>query len=402
MGFRRRAGRALAQALLFGCGVGVVLAWRAGFYACATVLALTGFWIGAATAWPDRSWAGAALVEEPAEADGADREQRLLATLLDQTPAPLLIVHPDGLMRAGNRAARLLFQTDDRLTPPPPGLLEALRGDPSGGRMTVTLETGAGPRPYAASVTDLVGPDGALRLAALLDIQPEIRAAEAAALRDLLQVLGHEIMNALTPIASLAATAQDLLSDASPDSTAAASAAVATLSRRAEGLNRFVEAYRTLSRLPPPTLKPVRLGDLLDETARVFDSRWRARGVALDVHPLDPDATAPLDLDLMVHALMNLLSNGAEAALANANPPPRVTLIAAKAETGGVELTVRDSGPGVPTADRERIFQPFFTTRAEGTGVGLSFARQVALSHGGDLILAPGEPGRGAVFRLTL
>ncbi len=69
---------------------------------------------------------------------------------------------------------------------------------------------------------------------------------------------------------------------------------------------------------------------------------------------------------------------------------------------GGVELSITDNGPGVGAEDRDRIFQPFFTTKADGTGVGLSFARQVALSHGGALALAPSAAGQGATFVLTL
>jgi signal transduction histidine kinase len=250
-------------------------------------------------------------------------------------------------------------------------------------------------------MTDLVGPDGALRLAALLDIQPEIRAAEAAALRDLLQVLGHEIMNALTPIASLAATATDLLSDQTPASNDLARDAVATLARRAEGLTRFVDAYRTLARLPPPTLKASSLNALLAETARLFDSRWKAKGVSLEVRPPRADVALRLDFDLMVHALTNILSNAAEACLGGGGEERRVRL-AARSLENGASLLVEDSGPGVPLADRDRVFQPFFTTKAEGTGVGLSFARQVVLSHGGDLTLLPQRPGIGAAFLLTI
>jgi two-component system nitrogen regulation sensor histidine kinase NtrY len=251
------------------------------------------------------------------------------------------------------------------------------------------------------SLADLAGPQGDIRLAALLDIQPEIHAAEASALRDLMLVLSHEIMNALTPVASLAATATELLEDEDPKSLALAREAVTTLGRRAEGLMRFVDAYRTLARLPPPAPRAVSLGELMGEAERLFRSRWDPKGVALELIRPNPDIIVKLDPDLTIHALSNLLSNGAEAALADPARPPRVRL-AARPETSGATLVVADSGPGVSAEHRERIFQPFFTTKAEGTGVGLSFARQVALSHGGDLALAPLAPGEGAVFLLRL
>ncbi len=401
MDSRRQAARALGQALLFACGNGVVIALHFGLYACTAVLVLLAVWLGSVAVWPTYE-IGSPSTRAPADPPTPSQaEQRWLGSLLDQTPAPLLVLHPDGVIRTGNRAARILFRTDDRLVQPSETLAAALNSPSSTERLTVTLDTDGGPRAYAVSMSDLVGPDGALRLAVLLDIQPEIRAAEAAALRDLLQVLSHEIMNALTPIASLAGTAVDLLGDETPASTSQARDAVETLARRAAGLTRFVDAYRTLARLPPPSLKPTRLGALLSEVARVFRSRWERQGVMLEVNEPALDFDIDLDMDLLVHALMNVLSNGAEAALA-APGDRRLVKLTARARDHGALLTIEDSGPGVAAADRERVFRPFFTTKAQGTGVGLSFARQVALSHGGDLALAPQRAGTGAEFLLTI
>jgi len=401
----RPLGAAATQALVFVCGALAVLAIQGSLYACGLVCALAGIWLAAWAATRSRAPARRGALSKAA-APSASRAPDLLANLLDQTPAPLLIRRPDGVIRAGNRAARALFHTDDRLLDPPQALVQALRDGAPGERLTLSLaHAGAagGVRTYAMPLTDVTGPAGAVtRLAALLDIEPELRAAEAGALRELLQVLSHEIMNALTPVASLAATAVELMEDQTPASTALACEAVATLGRRAEGLTRFVEAYRTLARLPPPRLAPTAIAALLDETARLFRSRWSTLGVELEtrVAPVG-DLVVKLDTDLMIHALMNILSNAAEAAL-SAPTPPRVSLAAAAGPGGGVELAIADSGPGVSAQDRDRVFQPFFTTKADGTGVGLSFARQVALSHGGTLTLAPDTPGKGATFVMTL
>jgi signal transduction histidine kinase len=390
--------------LVFVCGGLGLLAVQGSLYACGLVCALVGIWLAAWTAM--RSPTPVVNASAKAGSPSASRAPDLLANLLDQTPAPLLIRRPDGVIRAGNRAARALFHTDDRLLDPPPALVRALRDGAPGERLTLSLaHAGAagGVRTYAMPLTDVTGPGGAVtRLAALLDIEPELRAAEAGALRELLQVLSHEIMNALTAVASLAATAVDLMEDETPASTALAREAVATLGRRAEGLTRFVEAYRTLARLPPPRLAPTAIAALIDETGRLFRSRWSARGVELETRVACPDdLVVKLDPDLTIHALINILSNAADAALA-ASPKPRVSLVAARGPSGGVELLIADNGPGVAAENRERIFQPFFTTKADGTGVGLSFARQVALSHGGALALAPQTPGQGATFVLTL
>jgi two-component system, NtrC family, nitrogen regulation sensor histidine kinase NtrY len=384
------------------CAAVMVLAVQGRLYACAMVLALAGLWAAVHLAW-----IAARPPERPAPAPPAARddasaaaELRLARSLLDQTPAPLIIASSDGVLTAGNRAARRLFGFEDRLIDPPPDLRAALGLGEGGRRLTVRLDTVDGPHVYAVSIAEIVSGRGPLRLAILIDIEPEIRVAEAAALRELMQVLSHELMNALTPVASLAATARDLLGEADPPQVHALDA-VATLARRTEGLTRFVEAYRTLARLPEPALAPVSLCALLDETAQLFEVRWGARGARLDLVKPSPDAVREMDLDLMVHALANILSNGAEAALAN-GPGPAVVSLTAEVSQGAIRLMVEDNGPGVPAADRVAIFRPFFTTKAQGSGVGLSFARQVALSHGGSLSLLPSEPGRGARFVLAL
>ena len=411
MGSRQLLAAALGQLAVLGCGAGVVLTLDRGFYANAVLFLLVGVWVGAVLSW--RAAQPLARRAAPTPIGSADdgAERRMLRSLLDQTPAPLLMLHGDGRLDAANRAARAMFKVDDRLSDPPEVLSKAVRDSLPGERRTLRLErlraTDAGSSDRAAdhafslSVTDVVGPSGPVRLAALVDIQPEIAVAEAAALRDLLSVLSHEIMNSLTPVASLAATAEDLLRGEASDAAVTARDAVATLARRADGLTRFVEAYRTLARLPPPRLASTGIGALLTEAASLFNVRWAGQGVALALSKPTPDIESRLDADLMIQALLNLLSNGAEAALAGAAPMPSVRL-AARADGAGVVFEIGDNGAGVQSENREAIFQPFFTTKVHGSGVGLSFALQVARSHGGDLRLASQPADQGARFMLQV
>ena len=386
---------------MFGSGVGFVLALQGHLYACAVVMVLLGLWLVPETAWGRRFDGREPVIEPAPPPNAAEIQSRLADSLFDQIPAPLVLLEPTGVVTAANRAARALFHTDNRIVSPPPPLIEALRARTSSGRLTLSLQIDVEPKTYALSIIDLAGPAAPGRIAMLLDIQPEMRVAEAAALRELMQVLSHEIMNALTPVASLAATASDLLSDETPASAALARDAVETLARRAQGLGRFVEAYRRLARLPAPVLAPTSLGALMDEAAQLFESRWPREAVELTVVKPTPDIVADLDRDLMAHALMNILANGADAATACAGRMAHITLSGEMTPAGAV-LSIEDSGPGIPPADRDRIFQPFFTTKAEGTGVGLSFARQVILSHGGALNLASARPEGGAIFEVAL
>ena len=228
----------------------------------------------------------------------------------------------------------------------------------------------------------------------------EIQATEAATLRDLLQVLSHEIMNSLTPVTSLAQTAAELLRE--PDASASraqAQEAVESVARRSEGLLRFIGAYRELARLPEPRFAEVNVAGFLEDVALLFRSRWEPRGVRLAFERPPAEPTLSMDRDLVSQALLNVLSNAAEAALEGAEAP-EVRLGAEMLKQGRVVIAVQDSGPGVNLPDPSVIFRPFYTTKAAGTGVGLSLARQVVLAHGGEITVGPADGG-GAVIRIS-
>ena len=390
---RRAWGPILRQLGLAAAAALAVVAWRNGLWANVAILALFGAWLAVETvvrAVPRRPAPTADVAAEL-------RTQRPWRAMLDQTPAPLVTLQADGALRAANRAARALFQTDDRLAAPPAELTAALKGGGGEGR-SLLLPTPMGPRAFALEAADIADEAGAVRLGVLIDIQSEIQAAEAKALRELLAILSHEVMNSLTPVASLAETAAECLEGETSDGARAARDALALLGRRAGGLARFVEGYRTLARLPPPVRRPTDLGALLGDVAGVFEGGWAARGVRLVFERPAEGATAELDPDLIAQAVLNLLANAAEAALETGSTPE--VRLHAEALGGRVEITVEDNGPGVAEDLRESIFQPFVTTKPSGAGIGLNLARQIALSHGGDLVLAPEAPGLGARFVL--
>jgi two-component system nitrogen regulation sensor histidine kinase NtrY len=389
-----------AQATVFAGGVLSLAAWRAGLPANALLAAVVALGAGAWMLTRDAGLGGpAAATPEPDTVRlDEERARRTLQAFLDQAPTPLVTLQPDGTLTAVNRAARRLFRTDGMIVDAR-ALGEAVADATPETRKTVRLAAGGLPRTYALSVADVTGAGGALRLAALTDIQAELQAAEAAALKALLQVLSHEIMNTLTPLASLAQSAADLLEEEGPEPMRLARESVGVIARRADGLHRFVEAYRELARLPEPKPRLVSLTAVLDEAASLFAGRWN--GVQLSVEPPRPDVMLRLDPDLTAQALLNLLANAAEAALAGGRHPPTVQL-GGRPSGEGAAITIEDNGPGVDPTARTEIFQPFFTTRAEGSGIGLSVARQAIVSQGGQLILAAGEPGSGALFVIEL
>jgi signal transduction histidine kinase len=372
MGFRRGLSPVAASLGLVICGVAGAVAWRNGLWGLLTGAMVAALWLAALNAW-------AAIrpraVTPPATVTRADADARAVRLLLDAAPTPLVGIEGT-TARTLNRAARRLFATDDRILPPPAALT-----DPVAARLH---HEGRGWRIDRVLVTD------GRSVAALIDIEQEERVAEARASADMIQVLGHELLNGLAPIVSLAESGAAAVARPELDSHLLREI-LGTLARRAEGLQRFTEAYRALARLPEPSRQAVRLGALAEDLARLFAGRWPDASLTIAV---EPALDWSLDRDQIGQALWALLQNAVEAADGGAR-------VALRMHGSGVDLAieVEDHGPGVPPEAAARIFRPFHTSKPEGTGIGLSLARQIALAHGGTLTLGAGRP---TLFRMTL
>lgn len=397
MGSKALALRLLAQASIFALGVLAWLSVAHGLYATALLCALAGAALALDLVQRLATWRTARPAPIQAGSGFAtELNRRRLELLLDQTPSPILLGAGDDRIIAANRAARRAFDT-------PRVLSDAARLALTGGRPLADLASPVRWRDasYAVSRAEIVDEAGQADLVVLTDMTADVRAAEAAALRDLLRVLNHELMNALTPVASMSRSALDLLRDGGPDAAGQAISALERAVARTEGLRDFIDAYRTLTRLPPPAPRVVDLAAWLDVARESFLAQWTARGVALDCPP-PPAVEIRIDADQMWLAIGNLLNNAAEAALER--PDPRVRLGVQRVESE-IRFVVEDSGPGVPPDHADQVCLPFFTTKATGSGVGLSLARQIAQGHGGALtLLAPNldAPLGGARFCLSV
>ncbi len=206
------------------------------------------------------------------------------------------------------------------------------------------------------------------------DVSAALREQEREAWQRLIRVMGHEINNSLTPIKSIAGSLRTRLANiADGDET---SRALAVIEDRADSLNRFLQAYAQLSGLPPPRLAPASLADLLGKVARL-ESR-------LQVAVQTADTMLTCDRDQLEQALINLVQNAADAALANEARPAVVT-IEAHPHAAQVTLLIRDSGAGI--ANPGNLFVPFYTTKPGGSGIGLVLALQIVEAHGGTVRL---------------
>ncbi len=250
----------------------------------------------------------------------------------------------------------------------------------------------------------------------LLALQPLESALEAETLRawrQLVHVLTHEIMNSLTPIASLARSAQELQAEAPEAVDAVAEAddarqadlrlALEAIARRAEALSRFVADYRRISDWPAPTLEPVPLQALFERLARLLSARWQDRGGALHFELPASGLLLTADAGQLEQVLLNLLGNAEQATQDEARPEAWVQ--ARLGRGGRLRIEVRDNGLGVPPGLERDIFLPFFSTRPRDAtqgarGIGLAVVRQLVHGMGGTVRLHRPAQG-GACFVLS-
>jgi nitrogen fixation/metabolism regulation signal transduction histidine kinase len=229
------------------------------------------------------------------------------------------------------------------------------------------------------------------QLLAIADVTRAVREEELLATRRLVRVLSHEINNSLAPIKSIAGTLQRLAqrTEQPPDWEADLRRGLDVIAARSEALGHFIASYARLTHLPPPRLQPVDVGALVRRVAQL-ETRLPVRVTG------GPEARVQADGEQLEQLLINLVRNAADAALET-----RGTVeVAWRLAEGAVELEVTDTGPGL--ADTANLFVPFFTTKLDGSGIGLALSRQIAESHGGTLAVENRRGARGAVARLRL
>jgi signal transduction histidine kinase len=165
---------------------------------------------------------------------------------------------------------------------------------------------------------------------------------------------------------------------------------------RADALHRFVQSYRLLAQLPPPHLKPVQLGPLLERVVHLQRGNLSDQSLLIQLEP-GPAAILHADPDQLEQMFINLLANAVDASLANGSQPVRASWTLADSS---LLVTIEDRGLGI--ANTENLFVPFYTTKPAGSGVGLALAQQIARAHGGEIRLQNRDDGDGARATIRL
>lgn len=236
------------------------------------------------------------------------------------------------------------------------------------------------------------------RLIAFQNIQEAVEETESQAWQKLLRVLTHEIMNSVAPISSLASTLQQRLEQNDNTKEEDLKTGLETIRHRSEGLLQFAQTYRNLSKITSLKLTPVPVSRLFGNIIHLVQPMLDRQNIELEIIQRDMQLTLEADLHLLEQVLINLIINASEAV--NNQQNPRIVLSAYMDTNGHCNIKVADNGVGISKENIDQVFVPFFTTKKNGSGIGLSLCRQIMSLHQGS-ITVQSEPNIGSSFTLV-
>ena len=338
-----------------------------------------------------------------------NEQEQYFQTVMNEVDMGIVILEENGYISFSNHAARNLLtyqalshvkqleQVDSRL-------YYVMRDIQAGERHLISLKKAPYERRLVIKASPFKGGQRAVRLIAIQDIKGELDQHELDAWVRLIRVLIHEMVNTVTPISSLAETLGTHFPETSSiESTLTLSSeqvlqmqkGLSVIHERGRGLLAFIESYRKLTRLPHPQKKEVPLHALIDRM-RILLSAWHSPPeMEWEVKLSPSDLRVWVDEELFSQVLLNVLKNAREAA--SGQPSVQIIIQAEVLAGDKVLIILTDNGPGIPLDLLEQIFVPFFTTREDGTGIGLSLSRQIIRMHGGQMG-ASSEPGRTQIW----
>lgn len=322
----------------------------------------------------------------------------LLRTVMEEINISIFAFDADRKLRLANHAGQILLDKPaERILGRDAaeiGLAECLEGEPA---RLLNLSFPGGTGRWGMRRSQFREGGRPHDLVVIADLSRTLREEELAAWQRLVRVLGHELNNSLAPIKSIAGSLSSLLRNPkrAPDWEDDMRSGLDVIASRAESLARFMQAYARLARLPQPTVIPCELTDLIHRVVAL------ERRLAVQVLG-GPSLTLSCDGAQIEQVLINLIKNAVEAALEqHAEGRPAATVRLSWRKTASqAEIIVEDDGPGI--AQTTNLFVPFFTTKPEGSGIGLVLCRQIAENHGGSLTLANRTDTSGCIATLRL
>ena len=333
-----------------------------------------------------------------------------LQTIVQNIDVSVIAYSLDGTVELINKAAKKLFQVSglkniNGLEKISNELVQVLFRIKPGQNELVKVHDEEDFLQLAIHATNIKIKDKIIILVTIKDIQHVLEEQETESWQKLIRVLTHEIMNSITPIASLSATLENMLTTDNKvnhsldnESIHELQEALITINRRSTGLLHFVNTYRNLTKIPKPNFEKCKMSEMFANVKNLLKEEIKTNKIKLNlkIEPEDIDFT--IDERLIEQVLINLIKNSIHALKGGKNA--QIKVFGFYNKRGRVSIQVTDNGPGILPDVIDKIFIPFFTTKTSGSGIGLALSRQILRLHNGT-ITVHSVPDKETIFTLT-
>jgi two-component system nitrogen regulation sensor histidine kinase NtrY len=340
------------------------------------------------------------------------QQEQYFRTLLEHLAAGIITFNDKGFILHANSSARKLLSIDvlthlQQIERKDQKLFETIINMKPYERKLVAINTEGGEIQLSLKATSFKTKENELVILSVQDIKNELDEKEIESWMKLIRVLMHEIMNSITPITSLSESLSNIYGAGGkpvlPEAVNAKTIATTlqglnVIKEQGKGLMSFVESYRKLTRVPEPEKKLFKVADLMNRVQILYNSLDKSDKTNLSVSVIKPDLEIYADQNLISQVLINLLKNALEAN--ENNNDGKIRIVISEGFNNHHEIRVIDNGPGISEENLDEIFVPFFTTRQNGSGIGLSISKQIMRVHGGNLKVRS-VPDKETVFSLS-
>lgn len=359
------------------------------------------------SAFEELSGAFSEVMEEFRKARTEKEEHyRYMQTIVQHVGVGLMAFTPDGEIDMINTAAKKLLKIHGaknikELSVLSKNLVESLFNIKAGDKILIKVAGENELSQLSIYAAEFKMREKHFTLVSISNIQSELEEKEMEAWQNLIRVLTHEIMNSVTPIVSLSSTVNDILGNSggglSEETVSDIKGAVGTIQRRSKGLIHFVDDYRNLTKIPVPNFQNIKVSSFFDRATELLKQQLESKEIKITAETVPADLEVTADPDLIDQVLINLVVNAINA-VENAQDP-WIKLAGRIDPSGSVIIQVTDNGKGIPEELYEKIFIPFFTTKKEGSGIGLSLSKQIMRVHKGGISVSS-APGKETIFTL--
>lgn len=340
------------------------------------------------------------------------QQEQYFRILLEHLATGIITYNSKGFIMHANSSAKKLLSIDvlthlqqiDRIDQK---LYQAISIIKPSERRLIPIATEQGTIQLSLKATSFRIKENDLVILSIQDIKNELDEKELESWMRLIRVLMHEIMNSITPITSLSESLFSIFNknghpvlpqQVTENAINTTLQGLNVIKEQGKGLMSFVDSYRKLTRIPEPEKKLFKVADMISRVLILYNSLEKNKGIDLSVSLNNPDLEIFADQNLISQVLINLVKNAQEAN--ENNREGRIRISANVDINDHPEICVTDNGPGISEENLDEIFVPFFTTRQNGSGIGLSISKQIMRMHGGNLKVRS-VPGKETVFCMS-